>query len=331
MTKIVILFFAVLGLTLGFPEKPAPYAPKGWKPQGARLELPRQYGPPKSLPGDIELTTVSNEYFPPTTDVPTDDEEDILRVQGLPSAASISEYRKYQQNEAANFRQQNKAANLQQRNQPAVVQQRPQAARIQFAPAPAFASQPLLLAPVFAPSFAPVSGQLQEQKFGQQVQGLNNPKNDAQQVPVQGYGPPQTNLPGERNNEAEVPQNDVSEKPQQDYDENENQDESDEPVIAVSNADSTGDPQQGQLGQYYILLPDNSLQKVRFATKQTDEDRQLNGFSAQLRWSFCSTFAIMTFWFPTDIHQLKRSKILSSAMTSKASSCDCSSKHITSH
>lgn len=61
------------------------------------------------------------------------------------------------------------------------------------------------------------------------------------------------------------------------------------PVIAIANAEAHGNAnlvaatQQGQFGQYYILLPDASLQKVRFATGQTDDDRTINGFSAQLK------------------------------------------------
>lgn len=268
MSKFVILLCAVLGFAAASPEKPGPYPPKGWKPQGARLELPRQYGTPqvqKNAPEEVEFTTVVNEYLPPTT--VQSDANDVLRVQGLPAADSVSEFRNFQQKKAANVRVQ------------------PQAARIQFAPAPAFAGQPLLLSPVFAPQFAPVSGQLQEQRFNQQVQSFNNPQSEAQQVPTQAYGPPQTfnpppqaNVP--RTNEPEVVQNE--EPDSSESDENEDQDES---VIAVSNAVSNGDAAQGQVGQYYLLLPDNSLQKVRFATKQTDEDRQINGFSAQLRWA----------------------------------------------
>lgn len=38
-----------------------------------------------------------------------------------------------------------------------------------------------------------------------------------------------------------------------------------------------------QFGQYYMLLRDNTLQRVVFMTSQTEEDRLNNGFSAQLR------------------------------------------------
>lgn len=76
---------------------------------------------------------------------------------------------------------------------------------------------------------------------------------------------------------------------------NEERDDDDDqrPVIAIANAEAHGRSdnnvnllaasQQGQFGQYYILLPDSSLQKVRFATGQNEDDRKLNGFSAQLK------------------------------------------------
>lgn len=251
MLKIAIVLCAALWLALA--EKPAPYPAKGWKPQGARLELPsRQYGVPQK-PDEVEITTLASESS-------SNDENDVLRVQGLPAANAVSQFR--------NFQQQNQAAN---------VRVRPVAARVmQMAPAPAFASQPILLSPMFAPQFVPVNGQLREMQFGRQEQV--DPKRDVQQLPAQAYGPPQT----PNNNEPEV----STDSPQpEDYDDD--REESDVPAIAVSNAQSTGDlvqeTQEGQVGQYYILLPDNSLQKVRFATAQTVEDRQINGFSAQLR------------------------------------------------
>jgi hypothetical protein len=272
MTKIVIVFCALIALVLGLPEKPAPYPAKGWKPQGARLELPRQYGTPRPDLDQIEFTTLTNEYLPPTTtEVQSDENDDALRVQGLPAVDSFSQFKQFQKRKQAN------------------VRASPKLGRIQMAPAPAFANQPLLLSPLFAPQFAPVSGQLQERRFGrlEQAAEVNDPKNDVQQLPARAYGPPQTNndvpTPEKENDEPELPQNEEPEQPQNDIEDDEDQsdeDESDEPVIAVSNVESNGNLVQGQ---YYLLLPDQSLQKVRFATKQTDEDRQINGFSAQLR------------------------------------------------
>lgn len=47
-----------------------------------------------------------------------------------------------------------------------------------------------------------------------------------------------------------------------------------DPSIAVANS-----------GQYYVLAPDNTLQKVTFYTRQTEEDRRNNGFTAELRYA----------------------------------------------
>lgn len=276
--KSVIVLIVLVGLTVGLPEKPAPYPAKGWKPQGSRLELPRQYGVPKVAPENVEFTTLTNEYLAPETTVQND--EDVLRVQGLPRADAVSQFND---------------VNVQQQQQTQTVKARQlQVARIQMAPAPAFIGQPFLLSPLFAPQFAPTSGQLQERQFGQRQQQhqqeFDSPKSDSQQLPAQAYGPPQSNNNNVPEETTEQPQVSRREEPNQpesidDYDEDRN--DSDEPTVAVSNAEATGnlvqETQQGQVGQYYILLPDNSLQKVRFATKQTTEDRQINGFSAQLR------------------------------------------------
>jgi hypothetical protein len=271
MLKIVIIFCAMVAVTLGMPEKPAPYPAKGWKPQGARLELPREYGTPRSDLEDIEFTTLTNEYLQPTTtEVQSNEDDDALRVQGLPAVDSVSQFKKF-------------------RNLRPTVRARQQFGRIQMAPAPAFANQPLLLSPLFAPQLAPASQQLQERQFGrlEQATEVNDPKSDVQQLPARAYGPPQTNsdepAPEKDNDEPELPQNEEPEQPQNDNENDEDQDDDDEgsePTIAVSNVASNGNLVQGQ---YYLLLPDQSLQKVRFATKQTDEDRQINGFSAQLR------------------------------------------------
>lgn len=279
MSRIVIFLCAVIAV--GVAEKPGPYPAKGWKPQGARLELPREYGTPR--PEEIEFTTQTNEYLPPTTTEITSEDEDeaALRVQGLPEIKSTSSFRNFQKRRLTN------------------VRARPQLGRIQMAPAPAFANQPFLLASLFAPQFAPASQQLRERQFGQSAE-VNDPKNDAQQLPARAYGPPKDEVERE-NVEPELPENDQpeneepqseeqpederqpqneEEQPQNDTENDEDDEEGSVPTIAVANAESNGNLVQGQ---YYLLLPDQSLQKVRFATKQTDEDRQINGFSAQLR------------------------------------------------
>lgn len=265
--KFLVIFCVILGSVL--TEKPAPYPPKGWKPQGARLELPpsREYGVPQD-PDSIEITTLTNEYLPPPTKASRTN-NDFLNVQSLPDRNSVSQFQ--------NFK----------------LQSSNQQAKIVMAPSPALKSQPLLLAPIFAPQFATPNQQLREQKFSQQ----RNPKNDAQQLPPQEYGPPRAEQPVTtefpQRNEPEEPQNfpninNNSNEDDDDENSEESSNESDEQhVIAVANAQAyakqISETQQGQYGQYYILLSDNSLQKVRYATGQNNEDRQINGFSAQLR------------------------------------------------
>jgi hypothetical protein len=347
MVKILILCVALIGLAAGKPETSGPYPAKGWKPQGARLELPsRNYGVPQTDSSVIELTTLTNSFEDSQSG---DSNDDALRVQALPAVDAVSQFKSFQRQRSS----------LTKARQPA-------SAQIQMPPAPAFGGKPFLLSSLFAPQFASANEQLQEMKFGQQQQQqfastneqqqarnfgqqqqekqfgqqqqqpdlasfgnqqqqpqpfrqqqqpqlsqlqqqpqfasfaqqqqqtfsqqqqqtfgqqqqlqvpeFNNPKSDAQPFPAQTYGPPKTN------DEPEVEQTDEL------TEDDDDQDSSDDSTIAVANAASAGNlveaTQQGQVGQYYILLPDNSLQKVRFATKQTEDDLQFNGFSAQLR------------------------------------------------
>lgn len=68
-------------------QQSAPYAPSGWKPSGAQLALPSEYGPPQAFrKPDIQVTQervqfagqqqtsetttqLSNEYLPPPTTI----------------------------------------------------------------------------------------------------------------------------------------------------------------------------------------------------------------------------------------------------------------------
>lgn len=143
--KIFIIFVAI-GLAIA--EKPGPYPHQGWKPQGARLELPsRQYGVPRD-PNQVTITTSRNEYVPPAT--PRNNDDDFLQVQALPAANSFSQFNNFQQQQTqqrANSRPQKILANGQQ----------------------------FLLSPAFAPQFSSPNGQLREQQNNQNdVQQFNN-------------------------------------------------------------------------------------------------------------------------------------------------------------
>lgn len=50
--KVIILLLSTLAVA-SLAEKSGPYAPSGWKPQGARLELPTEYGAPFRRPENL--------------------------------------------------------------------------------------------------------------------------------------------------------------------------------------------------------------------------------------------------------------------------------------
>ncbi|XP_055706597.1 uncharacterized protein LOC129803818 [Phlebotomus papatasi] len=100
------------------------------------------------------------------------------------------------------------------------------------------------------------SGQLRANvQFGRQQAG-----------PQQEYGPP---------TRATRPQ--AEQQPEEDPEDTEDPENNGQTVVAVANA--------GSSGQYYVLSQDNTLQRVMFLTRQTEEDRRRNGFTAQLRYS----------------------------------------------
>jgi hypothetical protein len=269
--KKLIIFAIIVGCALG--EKSGPYPPRGWKPQGERFELPpsRQYGVPQDA-NKVEITTTINEYVPPPAIARNQD--DFLQVQGLPAENSFSQFRNFQQ---------------QQQQQLAQSQSRPN-------------GHPFLLSPAFAPQFASQNEQLlREQSFPNNNNNLQIGENgDIFRYKLQDkilifinftvlsrqYGPP-TEAP----QFPQQPPRDVAVDDSSEEDSDEDSSDGQRPVIAIANAEAHANgnrkllaaTQQGQFGQYYILLPDSSLQKVRYATSQTDDDRTSNGFSAQLK------------------------------------------------
>lgn len=144
----------------------------------------------------------------------------------------------------------------------------------------------------FSPSGRLQAPQRQQQNFNyrpqQQFGRLElTPPATSYGVPQTQYGPPQQEAvlpPTTTVNPAEDSGEDESQEPQEPPQEGqtEDYDESNEggPVVAISNASDNA-----SRGQYYILAPDNTLQKVVFMTSQTEEDRRNNGFSAQLKYS----------------------------------------------
>ncbi|GAB0086981.1 uncharacterized protein DMENIID0001_012220 [Sergentomyia squamirostris] len=104
-------------------------------------------------------------------------------------------------------------------------------------------------------------------KFGQVGQLRANVQFGRQQAgPQQEYGPPTRTF---------RPQ--AEPQPEDDAEENDEPDNNGQTVFSVANSATSG--------QYYVLTPDNTLQRVMFLTSQTEEDRRRNGYTAQLRYS----------------------------------------------
>ncbi|XP_055531311.1 uncharacterized protein LOC129722101 [Wyeomyia smithii] len=260
--------FFIFCLLLAAVSAEAPfsgYAPSGWRPQGEQFRLPTEYGAPVVQQAvDVEVTkgniayagqlvettteqNLSNEYLPPTTtNLPG---LDPIRVQGLPD----NQFKNFQQTnpqQAARFSLQRK---------------------INPAPKPLQVQQPQ---PIFL-----LNGQLRvlptsNFQFGRQQQA---------EVPAQTYGVPDAG--NDDNGKEEQPgtfdqpeETQPTEQPETDEDDTQSEPNqgNDRPVIAISNAFS---------GQYYILGKDNNLQRVKFSTSQSEEDRRQMGFTAQLRYS----------------------------------------------
>uniref|UniRef100_A0A182FT99 TPR_REGION domain-containing protein n=2 Tax=Anopheles albimanus TaxID=7167 RepID=A0A182FT99_ANOAL len=138
--------------------------------------------------------------------------------------------------------------------------------------------------------FFPISGQLRALPgvpspfFQQQVAALpqipQQQQQQPQQVPAETYGPPEQEeeQPQQQPEQEETPGTTVQPLDNDDdaAAEDEYEDDAGRTVVAISN---------GFSGQYYILSPDNTLQRVVYSATQTDEDRLVNGFSAQLKYA----------------------------------------------
>lgn len=137
----------------------------------------------------------------------------------------------------------------------------------------------------FNPQFVPIQQFQQQQSFvpTTQTQQQSFAPQQPQQLPRNQYGPPLTQYgppqppqqyPSTENSTPNADE-DIDSEPVAD-DNNDNDDDNEGPAISVSNA--------GANGQYYILTPDNTLQKVIYMTSQTEDDVLTNGFTAQLRY-----------------------------------------------
>ncbi|XP_052900554.1 activating signal cointegrator 1 complex subunit 2 homolog [Anopheles moucheti] len=246
----------------------APYPASGWRPEGAQFRLPTEYGAPLLLLQpqpqrvNVQITRenvqfagrqVAQEQPTSTTVEPVTQPSPVTSSTTEQDQLDPLKVQGLPSDRRNDFQQR---ANLRQQ-----VVNRPLTAN--------FAQRPLL----------PVNGQLRAlpavraNVFQQQVV-QPQPQVQPQAAPAETYGPP------EQEEEQQQPEEQpaTTEQPQVPQDENEDDYDEDggRTVVAVSNSFS---------GQYYILSPDNTLQRVVFSTMVTDEDRQVNGFSAQLKYS----------------------------------------------
>lgn len=230
-------FLVVLACVVALSS--AEYAPSGWKPQGARLTLPTEYGPPAQVQPqeqdlEIEITKENLEYVgqlgettteavaaettteflqPTTTDVPEEAPEenaDPLTTQQLPN-----------RDNSRSFHEQPKRVG-QLRRLPLRFQ------RQQAEPKDTYGAPPAPTTTTEVPEVEPEVELATQENF---------------------------NVPEPEEVETE-------------------QEEIPEASIAVANS-----------GQYYVLAPDNTLQRVTFYTRQSEDDRRTNGFTAELRYA----------------------------------------------
>ncbi|XP_058067381.1 uncharacterized protein LOC131216818 [Anopheles bellator] len=267
-------YIALLVLLVAAVAAEAPYPPSGWRPEGAQFRLPTEYAaplllfPPQQRIVELQFTRENIQFAgqqvseepqstPATTPAPrttttTQANEypnlDPLKVQGLPS------------------------------EQPKGFQQRARLRQQSVNQVPTNFGQ--RQTGVF-----PISGQLRalpaaSSTFSRQQvaqpQTLG-PQQSRQPVPAETYGPPEQ--------EEQVPEEptvttQATDAAQDNGDgsvnEDEYEDDAGRTVVAIAN---------GVSGQYYILSPDNTLQRVMYTAAQTDDDRLVNGFSAQLKYS----------------------------------------------
>ncbi|XP_052861099.1 uncharacterized protein LOC128268119 [Anopheles cruzii] len=278
-------YIALVVLLVAAVAAEAPYPPSGWRPEGAQFRLPTEYVapllvfPPQQSVVELQFTreniqfagqqvseesqpttattpaprttttTQANEYVPPALATTTAQPNlDPLKVQGLPS------------------------------DQPKDFQQRARLRQQSANQVPSNFGQ--RRTGVF-----PISGQLRAfpaapSTFSRQQVAQPQtpvPQQPRQSVPAESYGPPEQ--------EEQVPEEpsvttQATDAAQDNGDgsvnEDEYEDDAGRTVVAIAN---------GVSGQYYILSPDNTLQRVMYTASQTDDDRLVNGFSAQLKYS----------------------------------------------
>uniref|UniRef100_A0A182NPR7 TPR_REGION domain-containing protein n=1 Tax=Anopheles dirus TaxID=7168 RepID=A0A182NPR7_9DIPT len=264
-------YIALVALLVAAVAAEAPYPASGWRPEGAQFRLPTEYGAPllfvAAQPQRVAVQiTRENVQFAG---------QQVAQEQSTTTAEPVTQTNEYIPPATTTTTEQPEL-------DPLTVQGLPSDRNRDFQQRANLRQQPFnrqLPANFAQRPFFPVSGQLralpavqgsifQQQQQQQQVQ----PQTQPQAVPAETYGPPeQEEVQPEEPVTTEQPHEVAQEESEDDYEH-----DAGRPVVAVANAFS---------GQYYILSPDNTLQRVVYSTMITDEDRQANGFSAQLKYS----------------------------------------------
>lgn len=267
-----------------------PYSPSGWRPSGPSLPLPGEYGAPP-LAG-LQVSQENVQFAGQTVEVPAAPASLYLpprsfqsaRLQAAPVSRVTITHRGPQNNLFLSSEKNVKVDPLRVQNLPRLSPPKP------------FRSNRLNTGEVLQPPrrpavpFAklqrrPADGRIlsakQQASFFAQQPSLFTAQ---QQLPLPdpAYGAPteqpQPSFPYAPPAQVD-PQTNVDNSPPADVSPEEASSEengNDGPVIAVANAQTTG--------QYYILGKDNTLQRVVYETTQNEEDIESNGFTAQLKY-----------------------------------------------
>ncbi|XP_050092949.1 uncharacterized protein LOC126575974 [Anopheles aquasalis] len=278
-------FIVLLALFVAAVAAEAPYAASGWRPEGAPFRLPTEYAAPlvvfQPQPRVVELqfTRENLQFAGRQIAVEQQQQQQHPAVATTPAPSTTTSFPTRQSNE--NVPVAPITTTVQPDLDPVNVQALPAEQSKDFQQQVKQNARLRQQAKLQAPRpFFPLSGQLRALPgvpspfFQQQVAA------QPQQVPAETYGPPEQEeeQPQQQPEQQETPATTVQPLDNDDdaAAEDEYEDDTGRTVVAIAN---------GFSGQYYILSPDNTLQRVMYSASQTDEDRLVNGFSAQLKYA----------------------------------------------
>ncbi|XP_035791344.1 gamma-gliadin-like [Anopheles albimanus] len=283
-------FIVLLALFVAAVAAEAPYAASGWRPEGAPFRLPTEYAAPlvvfQPQPRVVELQFTRENLQFAGRQIAVEQQQQHPAVATTPAPSTTTSLSTRQSNDNVPV-----ATTVQPDLDPVNVQALPAEQSKDFSQQVKQNARLRQQAKLQAPRpFFPISGQLRALPgvpspfFQQQVAALpqipQQQQQQPQQVPAETYGPPEQEeeQPQQQPEQEETPGTTVQPLDNDDdaAAEDEYEDDAGRTVVAISN---------GFSGQYYILSPDNTLQRVVYSATQTDEDRLVNGFSAQLKYA----------------------------------------------